>query len=129
MLGVAAERVFNGLAEAFVAANPTTTTKLRAAINNPRSSQNTRFEELRKALDPIRSQLPSGLADPLTLDAVADLLRITRNEAGHPSGKQIDEDTAYTHMQMAARYLQKMTELRAYFEAPAAPPLSPGGRP
>lgn len=121
MLGVAAERVFNGLAEAFVAANPTTTAKLSAAINNPRSSQNTRFEELRKALDPIRAQLPSGLADPLTLDAVADLLRITRNEAGHPSGKQIDEDTAYTHMQMGARYLQKMTELRAYFEAQAAP--------
>lgn len=73
MLAVAAERVFNGLAEAFVAANPTTTTRLNAAINNPRASPNTRFEELRKALDPIRSQLPSGLADPLTLDAVADL--------------------------------------------------------
>lgn len=120
MLGVAAERVFNGLAEAFVAANPTTTTKLRDAMNNPRSSQYTRFEELRKALDPIRAQLPSGLADPLTLDAVADLLRITRNEAGHPSGKQIDEDTAYTHLQMGARYLQKMTELRVHFEGPAA---------
>lgn len=121
MLGVAAERVFNGVAAAFVSAHPTTTTKLSAALNNPSSSQNVRFKELRKALEPIRAQLPSDLADPLTLDAVADLLRITRNEAGHPSGRQIDEDTAYTHLQMGARYLQKMTELRAHFEAQAEP--------
>jgi hypothetical protein len=121
MLGVAAERVFDGLAEAFVIANPTTTTKLRDAVNNPRSSQNTRFQELRKALEPMRPQLPDGLADPLTLDAVADLLRITRNEAGHPTGNQIDQDTAYTHLQMGGAYLQKMTQLRAYFESNMGP--------
>jgi hypothetical protein len=84
MLGVAAERVFDGLASALVTANPATTRKLQDALNNPRSSQNSRFQELRKALEPIRPQLPDGLADALTLDAVADLLRITRNEAGHP---------------------------------------------
>ena len=116
MLGVAAERVFDGLAEAFVTAHPTTTTKLRDVMINARSSQNTRFQELRKALAPIRPRLPDGLADALTLDAVADLLRITRNEAGHPTGKQIDEDTAYTHLQMGAAYLQKMTQLKAHFE-------------
>jgi hypothetical protein len=119
MLGVAAERVFDAIAEAFVTASPSTTTKLQSVINDPRSSQNIRFQELRKALEPIRPQLPDGLADPLTLDAVADLLRITRNEAGQPTGRQIDEDTARTHMQMGAAYLQKMTELRAHFEAKA----------
>jgi hypothetical protein len=56
----------------------------------------------------------------LTLDAVADLLRVTRNDAGHPTGRRIDEDTAYTHLQMAARYLQKMTALEAHFLSEAS---------
>ncbi len=68
-----------------------------------------------KVLEPMRPQLPDDLSDILTLDAVADLLRITRNDAGHPAGRQVDEDTAYTHLQMAARYLQKMSTLGAYF--------------
>lgn len=68
----------------------------------------------------MRPQLPENLADTLTLDAVADLLRVTRNDAGHPTGRRIDEDTAYTHLQMAARYLQKMTALEAHFLSEAS---------
>ncbi|WP_269433557.1 hypothetical protein [Nonomuraea sp. SBT364] len=34
----------------------------------------------------MRPTLPDDLGDNLTMDAVADLLRITRNEAGHPHG-------------------------------------------
>jgi hypothetical protein len=63
-----------------------TAEKLRKAIDSPRTSQSARFEELRKVLDSHRHQVPEGLADSLTLDAVTDLLRITRNEAGHPTG-------------------------------------------
>jgi hypothetical protein len=117
MLGVAAESAFNDLAEAFVTANPTRTTKLRDALKDPRSSQNIRFRELRKALEPIRAHLPDGLADPVTLDAVADLLRTARNDAGHPTGKPIDEGTAHTHLYMGAELLQKMTALRAHFDS------------
>lgn len=94
--------------------------KLRQAVENPRTSQAARFTELRKVLEPMRTRLPEGTADNLTLDAVAELLRITRNDAGHPTGTVVDEDTAYTHLQMAARYLQKMTALEAYFDSQAA---------
>jgi hypothetical protein len=118
MLGVAAESVFNGLAAAFVIAEPTRTVKLQKALA-ARSLQNSRFQELRKALEPIRAQLPDGLADPVTLDAVADLLRTARNEAGHPTGKPIDEGTAHTHLYMGAELLQKMTALQAHFESQA----------
>lgn len=45
------------------------------------------------------------------------LLRVARNDAGHPTGVRIDEDTARAHLLVAAGYLGKMTELRAYFEA------------
>lgn len=116
LLGVASERVFDGLARSVVDALGESATKLKAALNNPRTSQFTRFAELRKQIEPMRAQLPAGLADTLTLDAVADLLRITRNDAGHPTGAEVDEDTAYTHLQMAARYLQKITRLQAHFQ-------------
>lgn len=116
MLGVASEQVFDGLARSAVAAAKGSAKKLNEALENPRTSQFTRFTELRKQLEPMRADLPEGLADTLTLDAVADLLRITRNEAGHPTGSVVDEDTAYTHLQMGARYLQKMTLLQAHFD-------------
>ena len=117
MLGVASERVFDGLARSVVDAAGGSAKKLQAALDSPRTSQFTRFTELRKQLEPMRPHLPEGLADTLTLDAVADLLRITRNEAGHPTGAEVDEDTAYTHLQMTARYLQKMTLLQVHFDA------------
>lgn len=117
MLGVASERVVDGLAQSVVAARGDSARKLRDALENPRTSQFTRFQELRKQLEPMRTELPDGLGDTLTLDAIADLLRLTRNEAGHPTGAEVDEDTAYTHLQMAARYLQKMTDLQGFFRA------------
>jgi hypothetical protein len=125
MLGVASEQVFTGLASSMVNALGGSADRLRQALGNPKSSQHTRFLELRKRLEPLRPQLPDDLGDNLTMDAVADLLRITRNDAGHPTGRDVDEDTAYTHLQMAARYLEKMTALQRYFDALAAPPSSP----
>jgi hypothetical protein len=119
MLGVASERVINELAAAMVAYFKDSAEKLRKAIENPRASQNARFEEVRKLLESHRGEVPEGLADNLTLDAVADLLRITRNQAGHPSGTQVDYDTAYAHLQMAAAYLAKMTRLGGHFKANA----------
>jgi hypothetical protein len=116
MLGVASERVFEGVAWSAIKALGPSATKLRQAMENPRTSQAARFTALRAALEPHRGGLPQGLADNLTLDAVAELLRITRNDAGHPTGAVVDEDTAYTHLQMGARYLQKMTSLQAHFD-------------
>jgi hypothetical protein len=117
MLGVASERIVDGLARAVLDRRGDAAKRLRQALENPRASQLSRFTEMRKQLEPIRSELPEGLADTVTLDAVADLLRVARNEAGHPTGAAIDEDTAYTHLQMAARYIQKMTDLQDHLRA------------
>jgi SpoVK/Ycf46/Vps4 family AAA+-type ATPase len=121
MLGVASEQAFRGLAEAFVATG-NQDGKLSRLLLNPRSTYAARFEEFRKRLEPLRSDLPHDLADVLTLDAVAELLRVTRNSVGHPTGADVDEDTARVHLQMAALYLRKMTDLREHFERLA--PLS-----
>ena len=52
----------------------------------------------------------------LTLDSVLDLLRIYRNQAGHPTGKHVSRDDAFITLQMFARYLQKLYTLRSFFE-------------
>src|SRR5262249_39195386 len=86
MLGVAAEQVFGRVAEAFVAGAPSNTEKLRKLLERQSATYHQRFDEFRKRLEPLRPSLPDGLSDSITLDAVADLLRVTRNAAGHPSG-------------------------------------------
>ncbi|GAA4756468.1 hypothetical protein GCM10023328_45300 [Modestobacter marinus] len=116
MLGVASESAFGHLAQAFIDGQPGDSPQMRKLLTNPASSYYKRFEEFRKRLEPIRSDLPTGLADNLTLDAIADLLRVSRNDAGHPTGQIIDEDTAFTHLQVAARYLVKMTELTEHLK-------------
>ena len=121
MLGVASEAAFNGLAEAFVRAEGPAAARLDKLISDPGKTYFAKFQELRKRLEPVRDNLPGDLGDVLTLDAIGDLLRVTRNAAGHPSGQSIDEDTARTHLQMAALYLAKMTALREHFVShPAA---------
>lgn len=119
MLGVVSEQVVSQLAHTVADALPGAA-KLRTLVRSPKVTQFSRFQELRKQLEPMRPHLPDGLADTLTLDAVADLLRVTRNDSGHPTGRHIDEDTAYTHLQMGARYLQKMTQLDARIRATQA---------
>ncbi len=115
MLGVAAEQVFGRLAAAFVAAHPGETDRLKRLLSD-NSSHYRRFDEFRKRLEPIRATVPEGLADAITFDAVADLLRVTRNAAGHPTGQQVDEEVAYAHLVMAAMLLARMTELAEHFE-------------
>lgn len=120
MLGVAAEQVFGRLAKAFVGCAPRRTGKLPKLLDTPLATYHQRFNEFRKRLEPLRSSLPDGLADSITLDAVADFLRVTRNAAGHPSGQRIDEDTAHTHLHMAGVLLAKMVDLAIHFERLAA---------
>jgi hypothetical protein len=126
MLGVGAEQAFLGLAEALAAAMGEQASKLRRELDNPRSSQRTRFDELRKVLDSHRKDFPEQLVDTLTLDAIGDLLRVARNESGHPTGQLIDQDTARAHLLIATSYLHKMTELRQLLESRASAAASAG---
>ncbi|BBY14391.1 hypothetical protein MMARJ_51310 (plasmid) [Mycobacterium marseillense] len=118
MLGVASERVINDLGHTLADAAGVKATKLSKLLSSPTSRLAAQFDKVRKLL--VQMELPEGLTDTLTLDAVADLLRVSRNDAGHPTGAVVDEDTAYTHLQMAARYLQKMTTLHAHLKVIAA---------
>ena len=128
MLGVASEAAFGGLAEAYIGSlPPERAASARKDLTGARQSYFHRWEALRRRIDPVREQLPEDLRDRLLLDAVSDLLRITRNDVGHPTGRLIDEDTARTHLLIAATYLGRMTALQDHFTAQApAQALSEG---
>jgi hypothetical protein len=114
MLGVAAERAFLVMAESYGASSVAGAPAIAKELAK-RGNYFALWTEFRKRIEPVRQDLPNGLADALTLDAIADLIRLTRNEVGHPTGRQIDEDTARVHLTIAPVYLRKMQLLSAHF--------------
>lgn len=115
MLGVAAERAFLIMAQSYAASSIAGAPAMAKELARPRSNYFALWTEFRKRIEPVRPDLPNGLADALTLDAIADLIRLTRNEVGHPTGRQIDEDTARVHLTIAPMYLRKMRQLAVHF--------------
>ncbi|QPS33524.1 hypothetical protein [Brevibacterium casei] len=115
MLGVAAERAFLVMAESYAASGVPGAPAMEKELTRPRGNYFALWTEFRKRIEPVRSNLPDGLADSLTLDAIADLIRLTRNEVGHPTGRRIDEDTARVHLTIAPTYLRKMRALTVHF--------------
>ncbi len=119
MLGAASEAAFIEMALSFGAWLPDPqSSKFIDLIKNPRSNYIAKFSEFRKQIEPNRKNLPDDLADgmTLTLDSVLDLLRIYRNEAGHPTGKKVSREDAFINLQMFARYVEKLYALKGFFD-------------
>jgi len=119
MLGVASEKAFLLLAGAFCAWLPETEGgDVRAILENDRSHFIYKFREFRKRLEPKKRQLPPEFVDnmTLTLDSVSELLRASRNEAGHPTGRIIEHSEVYSNLQVFSRYLEKLYVLKRHFE-------------
>lgn len=118
MLGVASERAFQHLGESFAAwLAKNEAVRFREVFDNPRQNYIAKFLEFRKRIEPRKGELPQEFADnmALTLDSVLDLLRINRNEAGHPTGRRVDEGEAFINLQIFGRYLMKLYSLRNFF--------------
>ena len=119
MLGVASEAAFLEMARSFGAWLPEGKERANFVkiVENERQNYFTKFGEFRKRIETHKSELPPALSDSmaLTFDSILDLLRIYRNDAGHPTGKQISRDDAFINLQMFVRYLQKLYAFKTYF--------------
>ena len=117
MIGCAAEKAMLLLIDAF-----------GQAISNPTSRQeyeketkfwmiNRKYEALWKRLEPISPSLPPQLGDELhvILDRIFDLIRKTRNEAGHPTGKRIDLETMHANLLLFPSYCKRVYGLLDHF--------------
>lgn len=89
-------------------------------INARRQNFLAKFDTFRRKLESRKNDLPEELGDglDLTMNAVADLLRAYRNDAGHPTGKSIDRDDCFIHLRMFVRYAKKLYMLKSHFENP-----------
>jgi hypothetical protein len=117
MLGVASEAAFIEMAEASTNWLQSAGVTLKRILDDPRQPYVKKFEEFRKRIEPRKADLPDELADgmSLTFDAVVDLLRVRRNDAGHPTGKPVLRQDQYISLQMFGRYLQRLYQFRAFF--------------
>ncbi|MEX1046426.1 MAG: hypothetical protein WD757_03160 [Actinomycetota bacterium] len=118
MMGVASERAFQLLGDSFGDwLDETDEARFRKVFDNSRATYVAKFAEFRKRLEPRKSQLPPDTADGLSLvlDAVLDLLRVNRNDAGHPTGRDVDRGASFVGLQMLGVYLERLYALRAFF--------------
>lgn len=65
----------------------------------------------------MKRSLPRELSEnvELQLDAVFNLIRITRNDAGHPTGTKTDRGLAYSNLRIFVPYLKKIYDLIDHF--------------
>jgi len=122
MLGVASEKAFLLLCHSFIDWLPDGKTEkenLKTIVDNPKLNFINKFTEFRKRIEPYKPELPSEFSDnmSLNLDSICDLIRMHRNESGHPTGKYIDKSDAYANIRLFASYLEKIYGLIRFFKS------------
>lgn len=117
MIGGASEQAFLLFLETFTNAltNPIEKShflKLQESIKTKK-----KFDETKNKLMSIRTTLPKELSNELEFqfDGIFNLIRLARNDAGHPSGRKIERDMAYAYLLSFRIYCKKMYELIDYF--------------
>ena len=78
-----------------------------------------KYQAVWKRLEPMAPGLPNQLGDDLhtILDRVFDLIRTTRNEAGHPRGKKIEIETMHANLLLFPSYCKRVYGLINHFSS------------
>jgi hypothetical protein len=51
------------------------------------------------------------------LDGIFTLIRATRNESGHPTGRKVDREIVYAHLQVFRAYAKRVVALTDHFSS------------
>jgi hypothetical protein len=110
MLGVAAEAEFLRLVEA-ACAGPHGNSF--ASAQKPPFIR-TKIEKFQAALKPLMGQMPRAAVEDLdtNLGMIQSVLRIARNEAGHPMGATPQREQVYVFLQLFTPYARQLMRLR-----------------
>lgn len=78
----------------------------------------TQFDEFNKELQNIKTDLPYDLKENYTntLLGIFEMIRSNRNQAGHPTGKQIDKETLFANLQVFIPYCKFIYKMKKYFD-------------
>lgn len=117
MLGCAAEKAMLLLVETFGNAIQDAQKQKKFQKETGSWMISRKYEALWKRLEPLVSNLPRELGDDLhtILDRVFDLIRTTRNMAGHPTGKTVERDTMRANFILFPSYCRRVYALIDYF--------------
>ncbi len=115
MLGVAAEHTFMLLLE--VLEGNAKHRKTFASVFTERMLLQ-KFNKFRRLLDPMVKQLPAGVREDLDTHfaGILSVIRTSRNESGHPTGKIIDREQTFVLLQLIIPYCRKQYQLMDYFK-------------
>ena len=79
----------------------------------------TQFDEFKKSITPSLNSYPFKLKDDFdnTFVGVFQMIRNNRNDAGHPTGKQIDKDSLFANLRVFITYCKYIYDLNEHWEA------------
>jgi hypothetical protein len=127
MLGCAAEKAILLLIEAFgKTLTGSNKTDFEKEINTHIISR--KYRALWTRLEPMAERLPDNLGDNLRniIDGTFDIIRTTRNEAGHPSGNIIEKETVHANLLLFPIFCKRIYGLIKYFSPESSPPTAAG---
>lgn len=107
MLGVSAETLLLSLREAVYTALDTPAKQAKFAADTKGRPAKRIYDEIRKRLDPIMQKISNDLGkEDITaeLTGIFDMIRKTRNEAGHPTGRKVEREEAFALLQLFPLY-------------------------
>jgi hypothetical protein len=127
MLGVAAEAVFYDVAAPFSEWLGTDAGKTLAGIlEKPAVAYVQKFTEFQKRLAASKGHLPGELQQNLDLNinSTLELLRLARNDAGHPTGIRVDRPSAFQYLVVFPSLAKRLYALKKHFESRHGPDAS-----
>jgi len=117
MLGCAAEKAVLLLIEAF--GDSLTDPKDKAAFEKETNTFiiKRKYDALWKRLEPKAKTLPNNIGDHLgnIIDRIFDIIRTTRNDAGHPSGNIIEKETVHANLLLFPTFCKRIYGLIDHF--------------
>lgn len=77
-----------------------------------------KFEEFKKEVQKDIKTIPKDLTRDLDtyLDTIFNFIRLNRNKAGHPTGKELSAKTVYSNLQIFAEYASAIFTLIEFFK-------------
>lgn len=124
MIGVASESVIVRMARAMSQSSLIERREsLRNAVSNSRIGIRELFNKMRPELENAKAKIPGSLADnmPIWLDSMFDVIRVNRNEVGHPTGSSVGREESVMVLRCFVTYMSKACRLISCLEQDAEP--------
>ncbi len=92
---------------------------LRTVLDSQRNKYWFKFKEFRKRLEVHKPELPTEYQDNLSinLDFIVDVIRLTRNEAGHPKGATLARHQVHDLLLLFRGMIPRIYGMKSFFES------------